>query len=111
MLNKENNDRNREMREKIDELKARINPIDFYQTELTREFRPRRQAGWVVGGLCPFHDDNNPGSFHVNLDGGAFKCFRCEAKGGDIIAFRQLRDGLTFSEAVYSLINQGGLHE
>ena len=39
-------------------IKACIDPIDFYLGELTREFSPRKLAGWVDGGLCPFHDDH-----------------------------------------------------
>lgn len=48
--------------------------------------------------LCPFHDDHNP-SLSLNLDGGGFNCFACEAKGGDIVAFHMRYYGMGFIEA------------
>ena len=52
--------------------------------------------------LCPFHDDKSP-SLRINIRNGAFKCFVCEAKGGDIIAFHMKRHSLPFIEACKSL--------
>ena len=52
--------------------------------------------------LCPFHDDKNP-SLRINIRNGAFKCFVCDAKGGDIIAFHMQRHSLPFIEACKSL--------
>ena len=91
------------------DVKESIDPIDFYQTELSRSFSPRKLAGSVDGGLCPFHDDQRVGSFKVNLGNGAFKCFSCGASGGDIIDFRMQRDGLSFRDALTSLAEQYGV--
>ena len=52
--------------------------------------------------LCPFHDDTNS-SLSFNLKNGAFKCFACGAKGGDLIAFHMLRTALPFVEACKNL--------
>jgi DNA primase len=84
------------------ELKDLISPIDFYTRELTY-IGNRKTGGWANGGLCPFHDDRRAGSFWVNTRSGGFKCFSCNTKGGDIIAFIQARYGLTFWEALQRL--------
>lgn len=52
--------------------------------------------------LCPFHDDRNP-SLKVNTLSGAFRCFSCNAHGGDVLAFHRLRTGMGFVEAAKAL--------
>ena len=52
--------------------------------------------------LCPFHDDHHP-SLSINTKNGAFCCFSCQAKGGDIVSFLMQRDGLDFISAVKAL--------
>lgn len=94
--------------ESLQNLKSYIPPSEFYRTELPA-MPPPRGGGWRDGGLCPFHDDNHTGSFRVNLETGAFTCFSCGTKGGDIIAFIQYRDGLGFPDAVQKLTNEWGL--
>jgi DNA primase len=39
----------------------------------------------------------------VHIDSGAFKCFACGAKGGDVLAFHRLLNGSSFVEAVTDL--------
>lgn len=97
--------RNRICAEKIKEM---ILPEAFYEKELTLIPRSRRSK-WNDGGLCPFHDDVNPGSFYINLETGAFNCFSCGAKGGDIIAFMMLRDSLDFVDVVNKLAREWGV--
>ena len=92
----------------LQNVKSYIPPSEFYRAELTTMLPPRG-GGWRDGGLCPFHDDKHAGSFRVDLENGAFKCFSCGTKGGDIIAFIQQRDGLSFPEAVQKLTNEWGL--
>jgi hypothetical protein len=84
------------------EIRQGIHPAAFYQSELPNIPTPKGW-GWADGGLCPFHKDTRRGNFRVNLDTGAFRCFSCGAKGGDVIAFLRLRDGLTFPEALQRL--------
>ena len=52
--------------------------------------------------LCPFHDDHKP-SLRVRVENGAFCCMSCGARGGDVLAFLRLRDGLGFVEAAKRL--------
>jgi len=92
----------------LENVKALIPPADFYRAELPA-MPPPRGGGWHDGGLCVFHADNHAGSFRVNLETGAFTCFSCGAKGSDIIAFVQLRDGLSFPEALNKIANEWGI--
>lgn len=91
----------------IQSVKCGISPANFYRAELPTMLSPRGD-GWRDAGLCPFHADQHAGSFRVNLDTGGFKCFACGAKGADIIAFIQLRDGLSFPEALQKLAGEWG---
>ena len=60
-------------------------------------------SGWAAA-LCPFHDDHHP-SLSVHLvEGGAYCCHTCGAKGGDVLAFHMARTGYGFKEAVRDLI-------
>jgi DNA primase len=74
-------------------IKGTINPLGFYRHELPDA--PLKKQGWNDGGLCPFHSDSNKGSFRVNTDTGAFKCYSCGTKGGDVIAFTMALHGLS----------------
>jgi DNA primase len=88
-------------------IKKYIQPVDFYQQQLPSTTFKRNR--WNVAGCCPFHDDRNPGSFHVNIQTGAFKCFSCGVAGGDIIAYTMAFHGLGFSEAINQLSMDWGL--
>jgi DNA primase len=58
-------------------------------------------------GLCPFHEDHRP-SFNVNPTKQIFKCFACGA-GGDVIKFIQMRENLTFPQALQRLADRAGI--
>lgn len=92
----------------IQNVKFNIPPAEFYRSELY-SMPPSRGSKWCDGGLCPFHDDKRIGSFRINLETGAFVCFSCGARGGDIIAFIQQRDWVSFPEALNKLANEWGL--
>ena len=92
----------------LQNVKAYIPPADFYRAELPTMPVPRG-SGWREGGLCPFHADKHAGSFRVNLETGAFVCFACGTKGGDIVAFIQQRDGLSFPDATRKLAEDWGI--
>ncbi|AFL75492.1 CHC2 zinc finger domain-containing protein [Thiocystis violascens] len=85
-----------------DVLKAAL-PASLYYHRALPAMPPPRHPAWVDGGLCPFHDDQHRGNFRVNLDSGAYCCFSCGAKGGDILAFHRQRHGLTFPGAIADL--------
>lgn len=88
-------------------IKERIHPVDFYNLEQGQVHK--YQGKWAEAGLCPFHDDGSPGSFFINLHNGAYKCFSCNAKGGDIIEFVMQKYELSFKDALEWLANEGGL--
>ena len=87
-----------------DMIKYHVSPTEFYSHELPSvQFK---RHGWNDGGLCPFHDDNHKGSFRVDLETGAFKCFACGASGSDVIAFTMALHGLQFIEALAHLVDE-----
>ncbi|MBY0437378.1 MAG: hypothetical protein K2W80_04230 [Burkholderiales bacterium] len=52
--------------------------------------------------LCPFHDDHSA-SLRVRIENGAFRCMSCGARGGDVLAFLRLRNGIGFVAAAKRL--------
>ena len=66
-----------------------------------------KHKGREMVGLCPFHDDHRP-SFNVNPGKQIFKCFACGA-GGDVVKFVQMREGLTFPQALRRLADRAGI--
>jgi DNA primase len=67
----------------------------------------RNAGGGSLKGLCPFHDEKTP-SFNVNPSRGFFHCFGC-SEGGDVIAFVQKIDGLSFAETIERLADRFGV--
>lgn len=72
----------------------------FYRHEFDKLSRPSR--GWART-RCIFHGGDNPTALSVNLEHGGFFCFNCGAKGGDVLDFVKLRDGVSFVEAARRL--------
>ena len=66
----------------------------------------RRAGVDSLKGLCPFHDEKSP-SFHVRPNHGHFHCFGC-GEGGDVYAFVQKIEHVTFVEAVELLADRVG---
>ncbi len=66
-----------------------------------------KKRGREMVGLCPFHDDHRP-SMNVNADKQIFKCFACGA-GGDVLKFVQMRENLTFPQAIQRLAQRAGI--
>ena len=66
-----------------------------------------KRKGREMVGLCPFHDDHRP-SMNVNNVKQIFKCFSCGA-GGDIFKFVQMRENLTFPQAIERLAERAGI--
>jgi DNA primase len=58
-------------------------------------------------GLCPFHDEKTP-SFSVHTTRQFFYCFGCGVKG-DVFAFVQKIENVTFMEAVRSVAQKFGI--
>ena len=66
----------------------------------------RRAGADSMKGLCPFHDEKSP-SFHVRPNHGHFHCFGC-GEGGDVYAFVQKVEHVSFVEAVELLADRVG---
>lgn len=82
-----------------DFLSALPDPQTYYAAEFPKLFVTGRD--WISV-LCCFHADKNP-SLRLNLKNGAFRCFACNAHGGNIIAFHCQRYQLSFREALSTL--------
>ncbi len=65
------------------------------------------KKGREMVGLCPFHDDHKP-SMNVSNVKQIFKCFACGA-GGDVFKFVQMRENLSFPQAVERLAERAGI--
>ncbi len=65
------------------------------------------KKGKEMAGLCPFHEDHRP-SLNVNSTKQIFKCFACGA-GGDVFKFVQMRENLTFPQAMERLAQRMGI--
>jgi DNA primase len=87
----------------IDEIKARINIVDFIQ-----RYVPLKKAGRTWKACCPFHSEKTP-SFVVNEDRQTWRCFGACATGGDIFGFAMKQHGWTFSEALHELGKMAGV--
>jgi DNA primase len=88
----------------VNDIKQTIDPLDFYTHELGKLLVGR--SGWIDAGVCPFHIGHIPGSFHVELKTGAFKCLSCEAKGHDLVDFTMLLHKIPLSESLKKLAYQ-----
>ena len=75
--------------------------------ELINEHVSLTKKGGEMVGLCPFHDDHRP-SMCVNGAKQIFKCFACGA-GGDVFKFVQMRENLSFPQAIERLAERAGI--
>ena len=87
-----------------DMLKRQLPAERYYNDNLDGSFGKATGNAWHMwNGLCPFHDDRSAGSFVVNRDTGAFRCFSCNNGGNDIIDFYMQKEHLNFKEALQQL--------
>jgi DNA primase len=87
----------------VQQIKSSIESKSFYEKELDIHLQTQSSKAWSLAGLCPFHADKQSGSFYVNLNTGAYKCFSCGMGGGDVIDFICKKHSLSFKEAIYEL--------
>lgn len=83
----------RQVAERALDIKADVDIV-----RLIGRYRHLEKKGGEWVGLCPFHDDHDP-SLSVNAEKGLWHCFGCGA-GGDVIAFVQKAEGLSFADAL-----------
>jgi len=75
--------------------------------EVAGEHLKLTPKGTELVGLCPFHNDHKP-SLYVSPSKQIFKCFACGA-GGDVLKFIQMRENLTFPQAIERLAQRAGI--
>ena len=75
--------------------------------EVIGEHVSLKKKGREMVGMCLFHDDHRP-SLNVNSVKQIFKCFACGA-GGDVFKFIQMRENLTFPQAIERLAERAGI--
>ena len=87
--------------QELEEIREKDLPSYLTQDGVT--LKKLSETSWK--GRCPFHEDKNP-SFNVNLRGRRWlwHCFGCE-KGGDVVRYVMLKEGVSFPEAVKILLN------
>ncbi len=72
--------------------------LDRYQVTETL-----RQNGDRLSGPCPIHKGKNPTAFRVSIGKNCFNCFGSCARGGNVIDFVSLMEGVGFREAALLL--------
>jgi DNA primase len=83
---------------------ARVRELSSVSDVIGEHITLRSAGGGSLKGLCPFHDERSP-SFNVTPARGFWHCFGC-GEGGDVIAFIQKIDHLSFVEAVEQLASR-----
>lgn len=90
------------MADVVDDIKSRLG-IE----EVVSQYVQLKKAGRNLKGLCPFHGEKTP-SFVVSPEKQICHCFGCN-KGGDIFAFIQEVEGVTFVESMQILADRCGI--
>lgn len=90
------------MHQDLEEIKRHFPLLDY----LRRSHWKARRAGTAAEfvGLCPLHRETQP-SFYVNAHKNLFYCHGC-GRGGDLIRFVELAQGLSFRESIAYLRQQ-----
>lgn len=87
-------------------LVSRIQQANDIVDVIAEHLRLEKKGKELVG-LCPFHTDHRP-SLYVNPAKQIFKCFACGA-GGDVLKFVQMRENLSFPQAIERLAKRAGI--
>ena len=90
------------MADVVDDIKSRLG-IE----EVVSQYVQLKKFGRNLKGLCPFHGEKTP-SFVVSPEKQICHCFGC-SKGGDIFAFIQEIEGVSFVEAMQILADRCGI--
>ena len=87
----------------VDAVKSRAKIV-----EVVGAYTKLRRKGARYEGLCPLHSDEHVGNFSVYPKDNGFKCYACDA-AGDVITFVQLKENLSFADAVRWLGKKYGI--
>ncbi len=86
----------------VEEIKAKLDIVDLISSYITLN-----SVGSNLKARCPFHNEKTP-SFMVSREKQIWHCFGC-SKGGDIFAFVQEYEGLSFPEAMKVLAEKANV--
>jgi len=78
----------------------RLPPVADYYRQVFGDLR-FNASGWAQV-CCVFHEDGHA-SLSIYRERGAFRCFACNARGGDMLAFEMLRSCTDFKNAARAL--------
>jgi CHC2 zinc finger len=78
----------------------RLPPVADYYQPIFGDLR-FNASGWAQM-RCIFHEDGHA-SLSIHRERGAFRCFTCDTRGGDVLAFEMLRSGADFKSAARAL--------
>lgn len=102
------NDKSGISKEKLEKAKENnllIKKIDLSKFLFNR-YKIETNSRQLIKGLCPFHEDKNPGSFYISRNKKTglqeFSCKSpncCAAKGKDIFQYVMQKENVDFSEA------------
>ncbi len=84
------------MHQDLEQLKQRFPLLDYLQRCSWKPHRVEAQDEFV--GVCPLHQETRS-SFYVNARKNLFYCHGC-GRGGDLIRFVELSQGLSFRESI-----------
>ena len=87
-------------RQEVDDLKAHVDLAELIRSSGLD--LKRKGKNWFC--KCPFHDDQTAS---LSVQGSLWNCFACEA-GGDALSWLQLKEKLTFPEALARLRDLAG---
>jgi hypothetical protein len=80
--------------------RARLPTVTTYYLPIFGDLR-FNPGGWAQV-RCVIHADTHA-SLSIHRERGAFLCFACGARGGDLLAFEMLRSGTGFKSAARAL--------
>ena len=78
----------------------RLPTVTDYYRPILGELR-FNASGWAQM-RCVFHEDRHA-SLSIHRERGAFRCFACDTRGGDVLAFEMLRSVTDFKHAARAL--------
>lgn len=87
-----------------EQIKSRVDILDVVGHYVPLK---RQGSGSRYVGLCPFHSEKT-GSLKVHVERQYYKCFGCGA-GGDLLAFVQRIESLSFPETLKLLMDRYGI--
>ncbi len=68
-----------------------------------------RQSGDSYSGSCPLHNGDNPTQFRISISKNCWNCFGKCKRGGNVIDFVSLKEGIGFREAALRIQEWFGL--